>query len=171
MAWTWIRPTDESVMDGRPLLDVGTGDAQTLRALAPTGQVVAMDSSLTLLRTVRRHGIELAVAGRAQAIPLESGQFATVLAADLFHHLDAANLAVVLAEIRRVLRPDGKLVSWWYSQPGRHDPDAPDAPRYPREWEPVADMAKQAGFTTVDQLALTVAVNPSPPTAGLLAAN
>src|ERR687891_675756 len=32
MPWAWIRPADVSVLDARPLLDIGCGDGQTVLA-------------------------------------------------------------------------------------------------------------------------------------------
>jgi ubiquinone/menaquinone biosynthesis C-methylase UbiE len=106
------------------------------------------------------------VNAEAGHLPFRDESFATVLGADLFHHLDDANLATVLGEISRVLPPEGRLVAWWYERPGR---DAPDAPRYPRDYSVVATAAGAAGFTSVSKLDLTTTVDAGPPTVGLVA--
>jgi SAM-dependent methyltransferase len=156
VAWAFVRPSDERILDGRPLLDLGTGDAQTRDALAPDGFVVGVDRTTSLLRAGD-------VGAFAHRLPFADGVFATVLAADLFHHLDDTHLAATLAEVVRVLRPDGVLVAWWYE----HTPDtAPDAPRFSRPYEVVAEAARQAGLQ-VEALALTIAA-PNSATVGLL---
>lgn len=165
MSWTWVRPADPSVLDGRPLLDLGCGDGQTLAALVRrTGLVLGMDVSFDALRAARRSGARL-VCGVADRLPLRAGTMGTVLAGDLFHHLDEDRLRTVLAEVRRVLRDGGQMVAWWYEQPGR---DAPDAPRYPRSYVDVADAAAESDFVPAP-LTLELTLEQAPPTAGILA--
>jgi len=161
MAWSWVRPVDPALLEGRPLLDLGTGDAATIRGL--TGLVVGVDASELALRAAR--GGRLA-AGRAEQLPFRDGAFAVVVAGDLFHHLDDDGLAAVLREVRRVLRPDGVLVAWWYERPAR---PAPDAPRHPRSFEAVAGLTRRAGLGTVAPLDLEFTIEPAPATVGLSA--
>ena len=158
MPFTFVRPADPRVLDGRPLLDVGTGDGQTLRALVENhGLVVGIDRS-TILRPT--------VGADAVLLPFGGSVFATVLAADLFHHLDDAALTLTLEELWRVLRPDGLVVAWWYAGEAT---SAPDAPRYPRTIEPVRDALTSAGFTNVRELGLDVVLGGGPPTVGIVA--
>lgn len=148
------------MLQGRPLLDLGTGDGQTLAALVEVGGlVVGVDSAIDLLRPGD-------VNAEGDRLPFRDQSFATVLAADLFHHLDDERLALVLTEIVRVLEPRGLLVAWWYEQPGR---DAPDAPRYPRTYPVGAGAAGAAGFKAVSELELRSTVDAGPPTVGVVA--
>lgn len=159
MSWTWVRPADPSLLDGRPLLDLGTGDGQTLNALAPSGLVIGIDRDPTLLRRG-------SVNAEAHRLPIASKTIETVLAADLFHHLADPSLARAMQEVARVLAASGRLVAWWYETPGR---PAPDAPRHPRAYEAVAAAALEAGFGSVGPLELTTTMASGPPTVGLLA--
>jgi SAM-dependent methyltransferase len=157
VAWTFVRPEDPAVLAGRPLLDLGTGDGQTVAALAPEGFVVGVDERVDLLR----HGAVNALAG---ALPFGNASFETVLAADLFHHMDDPHLAAAIAEIARVLRPGGHLIAWWYE----HTSDtSPDAPRFARPYDEVA-VEVRAVDLTVEPLELKVAA-PNSATVGLLA--
>lgn len=159
MAFTWVRPADPNLLAGRPLLDLGTGDGQTLAALAPGGGLtVGVDSTIDLLRPG-------AVNAEADELPFSDRSFATVLAADLFHHLDDARLGAVIEEIARVLGPHGRLVAWWYEQAGRH---APDAPRYPRSLDAVLAKTRRM-FRDSGALALEMTLEPAPPTVGITA--
>lgn len=159
--WTWIRPRDPSVLDGRPLLDLGTGDAQTLRALTePAGLVVGLDRSWPALRAAR--GTGPLVCGQAVALPFADDAFEVIVAGDLFHHLDDDDLATVLGEIARAGR---FLVAWWYELPGR---PGPDAPGFPRTYGPVAAVAERAGLDP-RILELEATVEPTPATVGLRA--
>ncbi len=158
MAFTWVRPADPSVLEGRPLLDLGTGDGQTLATLVRgPGLAVGVDRTIALLRPG-------SVNAEAGCLPFRDGCFETVLAADLFHHLDDGSLSLVLVELARVLRPGGRLVAWWYETASR---DAPDAPRYPRRLEAVTSAAVQ--FKEVENLALEMTLEPAPATIGMLA--
>jgi SAM-dependent methyltransferase len=160
MAWAWVRPVDRSVLEGRPLLDLGTGDGQTLDALVvDEGLVVAMDREPQLLRPGSVNAV-------AHALPFSDGSFAVVLAADLFHHLDDAGLASVLAEIGRVLRSGGRLVAWWYAQETR---PAADAPRFPRPLQDVLGAVRRAGFAGSGPLELAMSLESTATTVGLVA--
>jgi len=156
--WAFVRPEDPSVLTGRPLLDVGAGDGQTLRALVGSeGLVVGLEKTLDVLRAAH---LDHPVCAHADALPVASGSIGAVLAADLFHHID--ELQPVLREVARVLRRDGRLIAWWYSSPAH---EAPDAPRYTRGYEEVTAELEHAGFSRVSPLALTAEAGP--PTVGV----
>jgi ubiquinone/menaquinone biosynthesis C-methylase UbiE len=158
VAWTFIRPADPSVLDGRPLLDLGTGDGQTLDALAARdGLTVGVDRTFHLLGPG-------AVNAEARELPFRGGSFATVLAADLFHHLDDAELLAALTEIGRVMAPQGRLVAWWYEETSDR---SPDAPRYPRTRDAFTALARTSGFS-VETLEVIATVADSP-TVGVVA--
>jgi ubiquinone/menaquinone biosynthesis C-methylase UbiE len=167
MAFTWVRPADLGVLEGRPLLDLGTGDGQTLAAVADTaaGLVAGMDRSIDALRAARHTGIAHLVCGEVLYLPIADRVIGCVLAGDVFHHLDDDSLATTLSEVARVLVPSGLLVAWWYESAAR---PAPDAPRFPRSFESVAAAAERS-FAEVVPLHLSTTLEPSPPTVGLTA--
>lgn len=166
MSWSWIRPEAPAALAQRPLLDLGTGDGQTLAALVEsTGLVAGLDPALDSLRFARTRTGFAMVCGDASLIPVRSGMVATVVAGDLLHHLDQQMLAATLAEALRVLCPGGHLLAWWYEQKGR---PGPDVPRHPRRYEEVAQETERAGFASVRRLSLHAAVEPSPATTGLV---
>jgi ubiquinone/menaquinone biosynthesis C-methylase UbiE len=169
MAWTFVRPADPGVLSGRPLLDLGTGDGQTLIALtasAGNGLVVGLDRSLQALRPARLTGLELVVCSSVPELPFRTGSFEVVLAGDLFHHLGTDALCSALGELRRVLRSGGRVVAWWYERAAH---PAPDAPKFPRLYADVAPMVEAAGFASVVPLELEQPLASGPPTVGLLA--
>ena len=166
MPWSWVRPADPTLLDLRPLLDLGTGDGQTLAALVrDRGLVVGVDRSASALPAARRAFAARFAAASADRLPFLDGTFRVLLAADLFHHLDDETLVSTLTEVRRVLRPGGCLVAWWYEQPSR---PGPDAPRFPRTGYEVARMANDNGLAP-RELALEFRLEPAPATAGLVA--
>lgn len=165
--WTWIRPRDPDLLGERPLLDLGTGDGQTLRALTrPGGLVVGLDRSFDALRAARRTLSRPLVAADARRLPISEGTFRVVLAGDLVHHLDDHGVGGLLGEALRVLRSDGWLVAWWYAHAGR---PGPDAPRFPRRYGPVADLAERIGFASAAPLELDPGAEPARETAGIVA--
>jgi SAM-dependent methyltransferase len=159
--WTWVRPADASLLEGRPLLDVGTGDGQTVSALASDGFVVGLDASIEALRTAP---LARRVGGSALALPFPDGSFAVVLAGDVFHHLDEDALMVALGEAHRVLQPGGQLVAWWYEETPRADPHGP---RFPRTAAQVLRYA--TAFDVAEPIELVNSLELAPATAGLVA--
>lgn len=161
MPWTWVRPLDAALLEGRPLLDIGTGDGQTVSALAPDGLVVGLDASIEALRTAPlRHR----VVGQGLALPFPDGSFSVVLAGDVFHHLDEDSLLIALGEAHRVLRPGGRLVAWWYEEAPRADPHGP---RFPRTAAQVLRYASD--FEVAEPIELVNSLEFAPKSAAIVA--
>lgn len=89
-------------------LDLGCGTGRNLALLGPGVRAVGLDVSLDALRRARRRapGIPLALAS-AGALPFRDGAFDTVLSGLVF--CSVGEPARGLAEVRRVLRPGGRL--------------------------------------------------------------
>lgn len=98
------------------LLDLGTGTGGVLRALLKRSprprEVIGIDSSPAMLARVPRlpPGWELR-AGDATRLPVPAAHFDLLTAGYLLHLLDASSLDRVLAEMSRVLKPTGRLVT------------------------------------------------------------
>jgi len=99
------------------LLDIGAGTGLLALAAAPrVERVFALDVSPAmgehLERKFSRLGIdnaEVAVTS-ATSLPLADGELDVVVSNYCFHHLRDADKARALSQIRRVLRPGGRLV-------------------------------------------------------------
>lgn len=114
---------------GQHVLDLGTGTGTVAMAAAPlvgsNGRVTAVDISPEMLTLARRRVTGLGLKnvefreGRAEAIPAEDEGFDVVLASlSLMYVIDRG---VAAREIRRVLRPGGRLVAAVWAGPNQCD--------------------------------------------------
>jgi ubiquinone/menaquinone biosynthesis C-methylase UbiE len=116
-----------------PHMDDGTGSAPLLDLGAGTGiwtaafrqwfevPVVAVEPSAGMRQVARDNGVPdgaWLVAGRAEAIPLDSSTVGTVWMSTVVHHVE--DLGECARELARVLRADGRVLIR-SSFPGRHD--------------------------------------------------
>jgi SAM-dependent methyltransferase len=103
------------------VLDLGAGTGKLTRLLASAfGRVIAVEPANAMRRLLASHCPEAeALAGTGQHIPLSGGSVDAVFAAEAFHsfHDDRS-----LAEIARVMRPDGAFVLMWNLPAGPTDP-------------------------------------------------
>lgn len=130
--------------------------------------MVGVDHDREALRAASRGATASLIAAEATKLPFRAGSFGAALAADVFHHLDDTEMALVLGELRRVLAPAATLVAWWYAAAGR---PGPGSPRYPRAAAHVLAAVRDAGFTDAAELELVVTLSPAPATAGVVATN
>jgi demethylmenaquinone methyltransferase/2-methoxy-6-polyprenyl-1,4-benzoquinol methylase len=107
----WRRATvREAVHVGDRVLDAccGTGDLAIAARKAGAGDVVGLDFSQRMLERARRKGPELEwVEGDVLALPFEDASFDAAVVG--FGVRNVEDLAGALEELRRVLRPGGRL--------------------------------------------------------------
>jgi SAM-dependent methyltransferase len=98
---------------GRRILDAGCGSGPLFAALRDRGAVVTgIDASAGMLALARRRlGDEAALhlADLNDPLPFDDGAFDDVVAALVLHYLE--DWGPALAELRRVLRPGGRLIA------------------------------------------------------------
>jgi SAM-dependent methyltransferase len=97
---------------GRQILDAGCGSGHLFAALRDRGAIVTgFDSSTKMVELARqRLGADAAlqVADLGSPLPFPDGAFDDVIAALVLHYLE--DWTAPLAELRRVLRPGGRLI-------------------------------------------------------------
>jgi ubiquinone/menaquinone biosynthesis C-methylase UbiE len=158
-AWAGIRSGDR-VLD----LACGRGAvaAPARDECGPSGVVVAVDASTAMVAAAQPNlpGVKLAVMD-ARQLAFSDGLFDVVTCGFALHFV--ADLPRVLAEVRRVLRPGGKL-AWSEAAPAddrgrwrfyadlvaRYEPLADPAQRIHTTPEPVDQIATQVGFGDID---------------------
>ena len=95
---------------GDLVLDVAAGTGHVARRLAPSVRaVVALDATRAMLERGRAQGVPnvIFVQGDAASMPFLDGSFDVVVSRFAVHHFE--DPAVQLAEMRRCLRPGGRL--------------------------------------------------------------
>lgn len=114
--WSLVRMARDQYRDGsQQLLELGCGMGAASMVLARVGfQVTGIDIGQTNIAIARRLAARYAMTERCrfQVMPGESlawddGSFDVVTGMDILHHVD---VAAVLAEVRRILRPGGVAI-------------------------------------------------------------
>lgn len=143
---TWLRGTLD-LHAGRAVLDLGAGTGKFTRRLVQTGAAVIAVEPVAQMRAQLAAAVApvQVLEGSAEAIPLADASVDVVVCAQAFHWFANAR---ALAEIRRVLRPGGRLGLVWNVRDESVDwvarltaimaPHEGDAPRfYKGDWKRV----------------------------------
>jgi ubiquinone/menaquinone biosynthesis C-methylase UbiE len=104
---------------GEAILDIGCGTGSqaiaACRCIGSSGSVTALDASAEMLERARSKARKASmdisfVQGAAERLPFRDDQFDIVLSTVMLHHLPRKIRKESLAEIRRVLKPGGRVV-------------------------------------------------------------
>jgi SAM-dependent methyltransferase len=118
-ALAWLRDR-LGLGPGRTVVDLAAGTGKLTRLLLPTGARVIAVEPVTEMRAALARAVPAAeiLDGTAETMPLSDGAADAVTVAQAFHWFSTAQ---ALAEIHRVLGPDGSLALVW----NRRDLDDP----------------------------------------------
>jgi len=109
-----------SLEPGESVLDVGCGTGTLAiaakRAVGATGTVHGVDASPEMIARARKKakgkGVEVVFERAvAEALPFPDGRFDAVLTSLMLHHLQREARPRCIGEIRRVLKPGGRLLA------------------------------------------------------------
>jgi ubiquinone/menaquinone biosynthesis C-methylase UbiE len=98
---TWIKPSDH-------VLELGAGWCDFSNSVQAK-RVVALDLDGTVTRAAAAH-VEPVVGDCTNLSAFSDDEFDVVFASNLLEHLERDQAKALLAESRRVLRPDGRLI-------------------------------------------------------------
>jgi SAM-dependent methyltransferase len=148
---------------GTYVLDVGTGTGTAALAAQERGaRVVGVDADCGMVAAARARGVAAQV-GLLPELPFPGGEFDAVVGNFVLNHVGRPRAA--LTELRRVLRPGGRLaVTVWSARrgagqellgraceaagavPPSYLPRLDPAEDYPRTPEGLAELMREAGF-------------------------
>jgi ubiquinone/menaquinone biosynthesis C-methylase UbiE len=148
---------------GQRVLDVACGTGYFARllgsAVGPSGEVVGVDAAPEMVAYARRRSRRQPTCrfevGSAEALPFADASFDLVVSSLAMHHLPADLQPRAIAEMRRVLRPGGRVLIAEFQLP-RHGL----TPLMVRlmgirhmaaHVPPLADLFTQAGFTATQR--------------------
>jgi ubiquinone/menaquinone biosynthesis C-methylase UbiE len=97
----------DNVRRGASVLDLGCGEGLLALLKRKDVYLAGVDLSPDLLGMARRNGYDVASLGELTELPFADASFDYVVSLDVLGHVDFADKDAVLAEIKRVLRPDG----------------------------------------------------------------
>jgi ubiquinone/menaquinone biosynthesis C-methylase UbiE len=113
---------------GESVLDVGCGTGTLAiaakRHVGPAGTVYGIDASPEMIARARRKatkaGLEVVfTTERAEALPFPGAQFDAVLTTVMLHHLPKNARQQCASEMRRVLKPGGRVLAVDFGGPAR----------------------------------------------------
>jgi SAM-dependent methyltransferase len=129
------------------ILDAGCGSGRNMVELARLGTVTGLELADASVAKARSRGVGRVVQGTLEAMPFDDDSFDLAVSFDVIEHLD--NDRAALRELRRVVRPGGRLVvtvpayqSLW----SEHDVVNHHRRRYIRPTLEIA--ARSAGWST-----------------------
>lgn len=126
--WRRVAICQTEIVEGQKVLDVGCGTGRLTSELAqrvgPRGEVVGLDFCRNMLDVAVNHianspfgSVVTLLEGDAMALPFEDNSFDCVATA--FALRNVPDLRTVLAEMRRVVKPGGRVVSLELAKPSR----------------------------------------------------
>jgi ubiquinone/menaquinone biosynthesis C-methylase UbiE len=125
-AWTWLLERRSllaaldraAIRDGCAVLEVAVGTGLVFREVLrrnPSGRNAGIDLTEAMLRRARRKAERTGApfsleVGDARRLAFDDASFDVVLSNNMLGLLSAPDIAAVMGELRRVLRPGGRLV-------------------------------------------------------------
>ena len=97
----------DNVRPDSAVLDLGCGAGLLALLKRKSVRVAGLDISRDCAAVARRNGYTAALAGALTALPFADHSFDYVVSLDVMGHVEFSEKDAVLAEIKRVLRPDG----------------------------------------------------------------
>jgi putative AdoMet-dependent methyltransferase len=146
----WIAP-----IDGEHGLDIGTGTGNLAGKLLQRGaRMSAVDQSKEMLKQCSKKHPDLETRlGNFLAIPFMDGQFDFVVSSFAFHHLTTGQQLLALEEMRRVLKPRGRICLTCLMPGNEHtgviNSEAPLAPSLQQWFEENSYMLKHQSMNPV----------------------
>ena len=151
------------LIPGDCVLDIGCGSGTAVREaarLVTSGIIIGVDPSPAMIRIAKEKSLDPTVVGRirflvgsAERLPVETDTVTVALAINSVHHW--IDLPTGLAEIRRVLRPGGRLI--FGEEIVDDEADGSEERDYREDINLILPALKKAGYTDVALTQLPIA--------------
>ena len=92
------------------VLDAGCGPGSMLHYLGRYGKVTGVDSYAPALAMARSHFAGTLIQGELNSLPFDDGTFSLVAVCEVLYHRNVTDVADVVLELTRVLKPGGALL-------------------------------------------------------------
>lgn len=147
---------------GESVLDVGCGTGTLAltakRRVGPTGIVHGIDASPEMIaratRKAKKAGADVTFrTAVVEALPFPDREFDVVLSTLMLHHLPRPTREQSAREIRRVLKPGGRVLAVDFGMPGRHHSGILGHLHYRRghvALDKVIELLSASGLTVVE---------------------
>jgi len=132
------------------ILDVGCGPGSMLHYFGRYGNVIGLDRYFPALRMCRSHFSGSLIQGDCRSLPFADGSFTFIAACEVLYHRQITDVASVVREFYRVLKPGGALLlidSAYAACYSDHDLVAHGARRFKRE--DLVSIMEEAGVEVV----------------------
>lgn len=96
------------------VLDIGSGTGLLDGRLIKEGfNIVSLDNSKEMLQTAKKRMNSFIVCGDALTLPFKSNSFDLVISVAMLHHIvDKEKISLLISEMLRVLKPQGRIIIW-----------------------------------------------------------
>jgi ubiquinone/menaquinone biosynthesis C-methylase UbiE len=146
---------------GESVLDVGCGTGTLAiaakRHVGPTGSVVGIDPSPAMIaraiKKAKKAGVDVSFEnGLAESLSFQDARFDVVLSTVMLHHLPRQARQQAVGEMRRVLKPGGRLfvVDFAGASPNGHGPLVHFHRRGHVEPRALAELVRNAGLHVLE---------------------
>jgi SAM-dependent methyltransferase len=135
LRWVWRGLLAGTPVENWRVLDAGCGTGGNLAVLDRGHKVTGIDRSRLALALARTKSRSPLTCGSVLELPFRSGCFDAVLSTDVIYHREVEDDVAALREMRRVLKPGGRLavnVPAFDSLRSAHDRAVHTARRYDR---------------------------------------
>lgn len=119
----WLVPEEDvinwakSLKPGSRILDLGAGVGRHALWLAAQGhEVTALDAAPEGLAEIKKNGTVETIEARMTELPFDTASFDHVVSWNVIYHGDEDVLLTTIAEIRRILRPQGTFIGTMLSK-------------------------------------------------------
>ena len=116
--WRLVREFLDSLPSNSKVLDIGCGNGKNMLYGAQRHNMLGLEDSKALCDICISRGLNV-IQGSALTLPFADNSFDAIIMIAVIHHIDPSQHHIILNEIKRVLRPEGKclITNWATEQP------------------------------------------------------